>query len=495
MMSVSRCFSIIGDSNIKRHMNPTNCRDRPLMSACQIIPSGKMSMMSECLRSVRPESNVCIIACVTNFLTGSEDTGGSVGFRVEPVLMEFASIVAESCQTNPDRAFIVLPPMYRRSPLWYRDGLSEILLKFSGVMKSRAENLHLMSSFPTPELLDDGVHLTPYSGLEFVLYVFDQAGALLDNLESGPSEARSVEASRVLEDLMVALGQDHHRLSIGVESKTCEDSEMFDYQENIRMESWIVVAGLRRLPEGLSPRDWQVQAKADVSGTLKVLMSRDVPIVVVKNGTGKGKDAITTYNVELKKLEDSKEVRDKFGSFFIGGGNLCPPDLKGISIRNRVTPATHTRYNILKVLAERYRKSNPGSKVKVIGFESRPLIKLIPPEGASDSRVMTYDFIQAIKNLPTNFTPEERDFIVNRVSTKCYGKMRALFQVISDDMLKRKSRPPAAEGSGSKDGQGTSGSSGKSGKSGNAGGSGSKSRTQKRGATSPASGTSEKQKK
>ena len=49
---------------------------------------------------------------------------------------------------------------------------------------------------------------------------------------------------------------------------------MFNYQENICFEIWFVISGLRRLPEGMSPRDWQVQAKADVSGVLTTLMGR-----------------------------------------------------------------------------------------------------------------------------------------------------------------------------------------------------------------------------
>ena len=36
-MAQSRCVSIIGDSNIKRHMSTNNCRDRPLMSGAQIV--------------------------------------------------------------------------------------------------------------------------------------------------------------------------------------------------------------------------------------------------------------------------------------------------------------------------------------------------------------------------------------------------------------------------------------------------------------------------
>ena len=407
---------------------------------------------------------MCLVACVTNFLTSSEDNGGSVGFRVEPVLIEMLSLLNAAASESPDRAFLLSPPMYRRSPLWYRDGLPEVLTKFSSVMKTRAGNLHLMSSFPTPEFISDGVHLTPYSGLEFVLHLFDNAGSVLDAVKAGPTEVAALnsESSRVLEDRMMALEQDHQRLSKGVESKTAVDSEKFDYQENIRFEDWFVISGLRRLPEGMSPRDWQVQAKADVAGILKTLMSRDIPIVVVKNNTGKGKEAQTTYNVQCSKLEDCKEVRTRFGSFFIGGTSKRPEALKGISINNRVTPETLVRVAVLKVLGARYLASNPGASVKVISYDPRPLLKLTPPEGAEDRRVQSYDFIQAIRSLPTNFTEEERDLIFKRVSPKLFGKLRSLFSVISDDMVKKK--PVGA-------------------------------RNPKRGASSPPSGNSEKQRK
>ena len=250
-MSVSRFFSIVGDSNVQRHMNPTNCRDRPLMSSCQVVPCGKLALLAESLCSVRQETSVCIVACVTNFLTSSEDTGGSVGFRVEPVLLELLTILSKAAAEGPDRAFLLSPPMYRQTPLWYRDGLPEVLTKFSSVLRARPANLHLMSSFATPEFISDGIHLTPYSGLEFVLHLFDNAGAVLDGVQASPSDAaaQNTEASRVLEDRMMALEQDHQRLNKGVEMRTAEDSEKFDYQENIRFEDWFVISGLKRLPE------------------------------------------------------------------------------------------------------------------------------------------------------------------------------------------------------------------------------------------------------
>ena len=65
----SNWFSILGDSNIKHHMSPTNCRDCPLMSNTQLIPCGNGQVLAEPLRPIWKESNVCIISCITNFLT------------------------------------------------------------------------------------------------------------------------------------------------------------------------------------------------------------------------------------------------------------------------------------------------------------------------------------------------------------------------------------------------------------------------------------------
>ena len=123
-------FSILGDSNVKRHMNPMNCRDRPLMSGAQVIPCGRVALLSEALRSVRQETNVKLLSCVTNYLTSSEDAGSTLSFRIDPVLQEVGQIIFDAASSSEERRFIVSPPMYSHSPLWYRDGLPEVLSKF-----------------------------------------------------------------------------------------------------------------------------------------------------------------------------------------------------------------------------------------------------------------------------------------------------------------------------------------------------------------------------
>ena len=83
--------------------------------------------------------------------------------------------------SSPHRQFLIAPPMYRERPLWYRDGLTCFLTTFSQMMScGKPENVHLLPSFPTPSYDEDGIHLTAFSGLEFLLHLFDSSEALLD---------------------------------------------------------------------------------------------------------------------------------------------------------------------------------------------------------------------------------------------------------------------------------------------------------------------------
>ena len=167
-------------------------------------------------------------------------------------------------------------------------------------------------------------------------------------------------------------------------------SEYTNYQTNLREKSFFTISGLKRLPAGLAPKEWQERALCDVQGVLTILMGKEYPIVFVQNGTSKRKDAPSTYHVLMKNLEDSKAIWTKFGSFFLGGKNAKPPSLKDFNIKNRVTAETKTRINILKLLAKKYRESNPDGKAQVISYDPRPLIKITPPASSTDRRTKVY---------------------------------------------------------------------------------------------------------
>ena len=151
------------------------------------------------------------------------------------------------------------------------------------------------------------------------------------------------------------------------------------------MEDCFIIAGLERI----DPEIWQDLVVKHVQAALVALMGRQYTIIVVHNSTRCVPDAEVTYTVCLASVEDSRAIRRKFGAFFLGGaGNdRCLPALKGISIKNRVTPNTKTRISIMKLLAASYRDSNPGLKVQVIGYEPRTIHKITPSASASDRRL------------------------------------------------------------------------------------------------------------
>ena len=356
-------FSLIGDTNVKQNVTKNSMRGCPGLKSCQVLHCTNLENFASRLAKVRAESDVCLVSCISGFLAVSEGT--SVSRRVDPILQEVHAGLMEACLANPARRYMVAPPMYRQSPLWYRDGLPEILTLFSQVMNSdkSVSNLHLLPSFATPEFDKDGILLTPYSGMEFVLSLFDGAQEVIENLDSGVDQksTRNQEATRVLEDRVVALEQDHRRLNHVVDDKIAIDAEMDDFLKNERFEDTFVIEGLPRIPDDISGKPWQERAVRDTQRFIKTLMGKSMSIVFVSNATKRVADAIVVYNVKMLNIADSKAIRTKFGSYFVGGkGDQRPESMKPYSVKNRVTPETSIRISVLKLLAQRYRDSNPG---------------------------------------------------------------------------------------------------------------------------------------
>jgi len=204
---------------------------------------------------------------------------------------------------------------------WYRDGLPEILVKFSSMLLDPASPpVSLLPSFGTPEFDADGVHLTAYSGLEFIMHLFDSTSAALSKAEAEEldcSEARktSDEATRLLQDRVTVLEQDHRRLNKSVEYRAAVDAELHDFHENVRYEDFFIISGkLQRPPPGLSGRDWQLHAIQDVQTFMRELIGREASICFIQNITGRGRDSQVRYQVKVTTPAESIEIRTKFGS-------------------------------------------------------------------------------------------------------------------------------------------------------------------------------------
>ena len=425
-------FTLIGDSNVQRFVTLVNRRACPDLDEAQVLTCGRLALLQQVLSEIEQESDVCVVACLTNFLTAA--TGStSASVRVESILLEVQRLVVSSCIEFPSRKFLICPPMYRSSPLWYRDGLSSILGKFSSVLASdRPENLLLMSSFPTPSFEPDGVHLTPVSGLEYIYFLFDTAKDAIkkSTMELPEVSLVNAESARVIEDRVMALEQDHHRLNRAFEHSAAVSAEREDFQENVRNEVFFMISGLPQIKD-LRGKDWMDRAIKDVQGIIKILLDKELKVQVVHNASGRAAGSEVRYSVRMEYAADSQEIRSKFGSFFIGGQDRRPDALRSISISNNITPGTQIRLMILKLMARRYSTQNPDAKVKVIGYESRPMLKITLSE--SDRRTKNYTFIEAVSKLPTCFTASELRPIVAKARTHFKNALRSTFIVLSDD--------------------------------------------------------------
>ena len=82
---MSRIFSVVGDSNIRNHVNKNSCRANPALKAAQTLSCGSLSIFTATLEKVRQESTACIVSCITNLLTDA-DGPPTLSLRVNPVL-------------------------------------------------------------------------------------------------------------------------------------------------------------------------------------------------------------------------------------------------------------------------------------------------------------------------------------------------------------------------------------------------------------------------
>lgn len=93
-------FSIIGDSNVRRNMTSLNIASREAMKKAEVIDCDVITSLDAALSSVRPESNVCIVACITEFLLTAGECG-TILSTIDPVLANFAQKLNKFCSIRP----------------------------------------------------------------------------------------------------------------------------------------------------------------------------------------------------------------------------------------------------------------------------------------------------------------------------------------------------------------------------------------------------------
>ena len=354
--------------------------------------------------------------------------------------------------------------MFRRSPSWYQQNLTQVATRFSSIFNSdKPENLNLLPSFSCQDLMSDGVFLSPVSGLHYMLHLFDQTDLQLSSRDmSGTAQFNQVkETVRHHEDRMVFLESRNQQLQQRVSRKIAVDAEFDDWVTNRSEEDWLVIRGLPRLSQ-MTDREWQDAARRQVADMIKLVLRvnkvRDLEFTVlyVGNPLKHQKSGPTLYNVRLDSVYASKTIRELYSGFFRHNRPVDKPSsLKFVEVRNKVTLETKIRISILRQLGSIYKAANKGSDFKVKGYDPRPTLVTLPARGTSE-RARTYNFIQAATSLNSSFNDEHLTRIFSNVKNHHQGNLRALFLVIDDDdrerclqlvQASRERRPPGPSSS------------------------------------------------
>ena len=98
-MSVSRIFTIVGDGNVRRNMTALNIASRTSMKSAQVIDHVGIPL-EQALLGVQPESNVCIIASITDMLISGGDCG-TIFSTIDPVLASLHAQITSFCISRP----------------------------------------------------------------------------------------------------------------------------------------------------------------------------------------------------------------------------------------------------------------------------------------------------------------------------------------------------------------------------------------------------------
>ena len=99
-MSISRLFTIIGDGNVRRNMTGLNVASRETMKNAQIIDYLGVGSINVALQEVRPESQVCIVAAITDLLVSGGDCG-TIFASIDPPLTSLRDRIVAFCITRP----------------------------------------------------------------------------------------------------------------------------------------------------------------------------------------------------------------------------------------------------------------------------------------------------------------------------------------------------------------------------------------------------------
>jgi len=181
---MSEILSIVGDSNVNRHLDQAKAAHPNDYSICQshIITAFNGSQLQSSLCSQNEHRKFVVVAALTNPITNFTFLGGDqLIIDVRLFLQQLCSWIQQgrSFGDGTNSNVFILPPQFRRHPSWYRQFYTTVMAIFEDAFRTPDPNIWILPPFMDPEFEADGFHYTPASGLMYIQHLVHSTQSII----------------------------------------------------------------------------------------------------------------------------------------------------------------------------------------------------------------------------------------------------------------------------------------------------------------------------
>lgn len=326
----------LSDFDVRQSFKHPSLSEHELYSTAAQVLCSSQAEVETALASIHKDVNVLVINFFGGILTRVPLTT-NVREHTVSVVSPIQSMLLEFVTANADTRIYIVPPPYRRAPIWYRDKLYIVLHEFNQVFNGAPQAIKILPAYHDAELLPDGSNLTPDSLIGFLRHVALSIEAITSIEPWSVADKISLVLSKNQQlDMQVqALQSDHNRLKADFECKFAIDCELADWNTNKAEEDSVVVTGLPKPPANLDSREFQRVTCLAVQKLVDALIATSPPKVkYIRNMSG-GRAGMT-IDAKFATTTEARMVRDRFALFFKPNPPARPDCLWDVNLRNKV---------------------------------------------------------------------------------------------------------------------------------------------------------------
>ena len=181
---MTEVVSIIGDSNVNRHLDSAKSANPNLhcLRQSHLIPAFNAMQLETALLGQNEHRQVVVVAALTNPVTCTAFNGGDQ--LIQDARLFFHQVLSwiqqgRSFDDGTNCIVLILPPQFSIQPHWYCQYYTCVLAVFEEVFRSPGPQIWIMPPFIDPDFEEDRYHYTSESGQLYVQHLVNSAHQII----------------------------------------------------------------------------------------------------------------------------------------------------------------------------------------------------------------------------------------------------------------------------------------------------------------------------